>query len=44
LKFQEDNNVHCVDRVLGGGKEQYATATELAVIDDIRREKAGLKH
>ena len=44
LKFQEDDNVHCVGRVLGVvGRDQYATETELAVIDELCREKAGMK-
>jgi len=44
LEFEEDDGVRCIGRVLGVvGKDQYATDIELEVIEDIKREKAGLK-
>jgi len=44
LRFSDGNDVRCVGRVLGVvGKDQYATELELEIIEDIRREKAGLK-
>ena len=44
LKFKEDDNVRCVGRVLGiVGKDQYATALELEIMEDIRKEKAEQK-
>ena len=44
MKYNENDDVRCVGRVLGVvGKDQYATKLELEIIEDIRREKAGLK-
>jgi len=45
LKFEEDDSVRCVGRVLGiVSKDQYATALELEIMEDIRKEKAGQRN
>jgi transcriptional regulator with XRE-family HTH domain len=42
LNFIEDDYVRCIGRVLGVvSKDQYATALELEIMEDIRREKSG---